>query len=674
LAITVLPSLPGRSVSLPKIARSVRFGAAAMLLGIIVFAVYAPGLSGGFHFDDLSNLSVLGDYGGVNSLQTLVAYLESAVASDLGRPVSMLSFLLNAQTWPADARPFLITNVALHIANTLLLALIVFALLRRAGIEQLRRNALGIAVFSALIWACHPFLVSTTLYIVQRMAMLSAFFSLAAIALYVGVRLRVLSRPEAEPVKAMLAAAGIGLLTLLSVLSKENGALTPLLILVVEFFLIRPLWRQRGDSRWFKWWLLVVLALPALVLALLLLQKAYAIGLFEQVGNRPFTGIERMLAQPLILLYYLYCLFVPQPGYPGLFYDGHPLRLADPGELLPWLGAGALAAGLVLAFRFRTRYPLAAGAFVFFLAGHLMESTVTSLEPIFEHRNYLPSTMLFVPVAAAVLALNRKLVRNVLVVAIPAVLCLFTFSHAALWGEPDDLRVYWAYNNPKSERAQVVAADTLLRAARFDQALALLERANENIPQSAPILATRVIAERKLGIPAEESEALALEAFRQGDFGTHVPKITDSLLKNHFERGEEVMPAEFVGEALDLYIERSDYQHRIYQTNLRANRIQLSLSQNHLRRACEDAEKLLELSARIDIALRLAAHFATHGHYRDALDLLAIARSRLDQPADDRRFPDDWYRREIAGLEDTIDQDIQASNGNGSARKCDLGE
>jgi len=657
---------------LPKRATPIKLAGVVLLLVMAVFAVYAPGLSGGFHFDDLPNLSVLGDYGGIGSLETLFAYIESAVSSDLGRPVSMLSFLVNAQTWPAEAEPFLLTNIALHVANTLLLALIVFALLRRAGIEQLSRNALGIAVFSALIWGCHPFLVSTTLYIVQRMAVLSAFFALAAIALYIAVRVRVLARPEAQPVKAFLAAGGIGLLTLLSVLSKENGALTPLLILVVEFFLIRPLWRQRGDSPWFKWWLLFVLALPAAAVVLILLKEAYGIGLFEKVGMRSFTGMERTLAQPLILLYYLYCLFVPQPGYPGLFYDGHPLRLADPGELLPWLGAGALAAGLVLAFRFRTRYPLAAGAFVFFLAGHLMESGLAALEPIFEHRNYLPSTMLFIPVAAGIMSLNRTLVRNALVVAIAALLCLFTYLHASLWGDPDDLNIYWAYNNPKSERAQIVAADTLLRAARFDQALALLERANENIPQSAPILATQVTAKRRLGIPSDETEELALEAFREGEFGTHVPKITDSLLKNHFEHGEEAMSLEFVKKALDIYINRPDYQHRIYQTSLRANRLRVSLEAGEYSRACNDARALLDLRPGVDLPINLAARFASHTLYHDSLDLLEIARKRLANDTFSARLPAEWYSQEIERLEKVIDQELATESQAVATRQCEF--
>ena len=55
-------------------------------------------------------------------------YITSGTADPTGRPVALLSFLLDAHDWPADPAPFLRTNL-LHLVNATLL----FALLRTLG-------------------------------------------------------------------------------------------------------------------------------------------------------------------------------------------------------------------------------------------------------------------------------------------------------------------------------------------------------------------------------------------------------------------------------------------------------------------------------------------------------------------------------------------------------------
>src|SRR5882724_7676272 len=86
-------------------------------LALMVFAYWAlaPGLSGGFLFDDYVNLPALGAYGPVDNLRTFALYLTSGHGDPTGRPLAMLSFLLEANDWPAIAAPFLYTNVLLHL-------------------------------------------------------------------------------------------------------------------------------------------------------------------------------------------------------------------------------------------------------------------------------------------------------------------------------------------------------------------------------------------------------------------------------------------------------------------------------------------------------------------------------------------------------------------------------
>src|SRR5262249_24083952 len=158
----------------------------------------------------------------------------SGSADPTGRPLALLSFLIDARNWPADPYPFKRTSVLLHLVNGLLL----YALLARLGHSVTtdhaqRRRA---AVLGMSLWLLHPLFVSTTLYVVQREAMLPATFILLGLLGYAkGNDLASHGRRSG----AWLAAVSILACTLLGVLSKANGALLPLLAWVVDSTLLR---------------------------------------------------------------------------------------------------------------------------------------------------------------------------------------------------------------------------------------------------------------------------------------------------------------------------------------------------------------------------------------------------------------------------------------------------
>jgi hypothetical protein len=62
--------------------------------------VYSPGLSGDFLFDDFGNLPVLGATGPVDNWATFWRYITSGNADPTGRPRPLLTFLIDAHTWP----------------------------------------------------------------------------------------------------------------------------------------------------------------------------------------------------------------------------------------------------------------------------------------------------------------------------------------------------------------------------------------------------------------------------------------------------------------------------------------------------------------------------------------------------------------------------------------------
>ncbi len=90
----------------------------------LALAAYWPGLHGGFLFDDFANLPALGSSGPIDNWPAFWRYITSGTNDPFGRPLTLLTFLLDAHDWPADPFPFKRTSLILHLANGALLALL----------------------------------------------------------------------------------------------------------------------------------------------------------------------------------------------------------------------------------------------------------------------------------------------------------------------------------------------------------------------------------------------------------------------------------------------------------------------------------------------------------------------------------------------------------------------
>lgn len=423
---------------------------------------YVPGLAGGFLFDDAVNLDALGNFGRIHDVEGFLRYITSGIADRTGRPIALLTFLLDANSWPTDPYPFKRTNLLLHLLNGILLG-VALALIARA-IHISRHRALVTAVLGAALWTLHPLFVSTTLYIVQRQAMLPATFVFTALSMWLLARERWLASARCWPL--LLVGAVVFASTLLALLSKANGLLLPLLLLAVDACLPRceeePVALRR--ARW------ICLRLPSIaVLGAVFVQIPASI--HSAAVDRNWTLGQRLLTEPRVLFDYIELLWLPRAFTSGLFNDDF---VASTGWLQPWTTLPALlavAVAFVLAFTFRRRVPALSMAVLFFLAGHLIESGPVALELYFEHRNYLPAAMMFWPLA---LWLTRDapplVLRRGLALALPLGLALLTRMSASLWGDPDTQALVWAQKNPESPRAQAYAAQIELALHRTEAA------------------------------------------------------------------------------------------------------------------------------------------------------------------------------------------------------------
>jgi hypothetical protein len=446
----------------------------------ITVLVYWPGLGGDFVFDDFANLPALGRYGGVHDWQSLTWYLTSGIADPTGRPVSLLSFLLDARDWPADPFPFKRTNLLIHLINGGLL----YGLLAKLGHSLCLTpgKACWAAACAAALWMLHPLWASTVLYVIQRQAMLATLFVLLGLHSWIASR-RAFGRGHVA-VGWSLATLAVPVAGLLAGLSKANGFLLPLLISVLELTVLsvpasttsRTIQTagnmarlHAGAASW----------LFARIPSAILLIGIVAEGLRTAAGmpaHRGWTLGQRLLTESRVLQDYLHLLLLPGPQTRGVFADNFPLS-SD--WLHPWTtlpSALALVAMLCLAIRWRHRWPVLSAAALFFLAGHAMESSFIALELYFEHRNYLPSVLLFWPAALWLYGPGKALPwRRCAMVAAPLLLTALTALQAQLWSNPSALAHAWARVNPASARAQSYAAVVDMQSGHTQAAIARLK-------------------------------------------------------------------------------------------------------------------------------------------------------------------------------------------------------
>lgn len=454
---------------------------------LAIALAYLPGLAGGFVFDDFGNLDVLGAFGEVWRWPHFLYYLTSGSADPTGRPIALLSFLLDGSTWPTDPWPFKRTNLVLHLVNTALLAW-TMAHLQRGWLRKTpdAQTSHWVPLVAAALWGAHPFLVSTTLYVVQREAMLPmTFILLALMAWSRGVHLFETGRPLGGWIWSAFC---FGFATVLAGLSKANGFLAPLLAGLCYIYFLRPDAAPGGRRRQSDTAALVCLALPSALLLSYLLYVGWQTWSPAPLPGRDWSLPERLLSQPRALWDYLLRLAIPRAGGGGVFVEGFAVSRSwwEPATTLPALVA--LIAATLAALWLRKRLPIVSFAWLYFLAAHLLESSTIGLELYFEHRNYLPAMFLGWPVAQALLrpGVQRK-VRLALAVTLIAGLLWLTHQRAVVWGDPVLMSALTASHEADSTRAQVAEAQAELERGETTAALARMQQIIGNHPDSVDV-------------------------------------------------------------------------------------------------------------------------------------------------------------------------------------------
>ena len=527
---------------------------------VLTAAIYWPGLSGGFLFDDYPNII---DNQGVQpkhaGIATLVNAALSSPSSEFKRPLASLSFALNYLASGLDPFWMKLTNLVIHLLNGLAVFLLARVLLRcdvqepfaaissksailaqqekddtkadspeKNTLRDIKFHAGIVSVLIAAGWMLLPINLTSVLYVVQRMESIANLFVLLGLLGYVTGRLNMLATQRAANASGQrgkehywgfsLCVSSLIFGTAIGVLAKETAVMLPLYAVLIEWLIFDFRNTNIGRDRRIIGLFLLLLAAP-LVLGLVWLLP----GVLNQAAwdTRDFTLGTRLLSESRIVSSYASWTLLPTPDPLSFYHDNFVIST---GFLKPWttlLGIVFIAFLVALIWWARRRQRLVALGLALFLGCQLLTGTILPLELVYEHRNYFASFGLLlavIPLLAAQgprvkannigmshsgssainVGLPMPLARYVLFACLMLRWTTLTYLTSCAWGNPLRLAQELATRAPDSPRAQYELGRTYIVYSHYDPTSLFTKLAYGPLERSAALPKSSILPEQAL--------------------------------------------------------------------------------------------------------------------------------------------------------------------------------
>ncbi len=486
---------------------------------LLLFLAYSNSFQCTWHFDDYDNI--------VNNSSIQIKELTSDSIKKislgimnsglLSRPIAYLSFSLNYYWGGLDVFGYHVVNFIIHSLSFVFLFLFIFRTLSLPLMkERYEKHAYTIALLSALLWAMNPVQVTAVTYIVQRMASMAALFYIMSMYFYLRFRIAETS------IRATIHIIACIFCAILAIGTKENAVMVGFSIFLYELFFLQGVTEQNAKK------MIKIVVIPICIIGIAGLLFYDFTADMKNYELRPFTMQERLLTEPRVVLYYLSLIFYPLTSRLTLIHDFQISKaLFD-----PWTTAAAILiifSLVVVALVKAKRWPLFSYAILFFFINHAIEGSFLSLEILYEHRNYLPSMFLFVPVATLFIRgmeffFTRKFFFYFLATSMAFLVIVLSVS-VYLWNDTlrDDMTL-WQDNVEKSPRLhhpRQWLAILLLNSGRLEEAHAELVKAEK----------------------AHESGQITSKSMTYGALGEYYLLTgNDDLALEHFQRAVHLHP------------------------------------------------------------------------------------------------------------------------------------
>ena len=397
---------PSRSPPRPSGAEVRFLVAAGLVLSGAVVLTHWPGLSArALFFDDVMYLSgnprVLHPTWS-DAWRLLAEVTEPTTIRGYYEPLPILTLMLDSVLGGSvdDLGPYHRTALLLHVANTLLVAGLVYLLFGRAWV----------AAMVGLLFGLHPLQVESTVWLSQRKTLLGTFFAMWGLILYVRYARR-----------GGWGLYGVCLGTyVLALMSKPTTVPLPAAMLVMDYWPLRRLGRRSALEK-------VPFFILGGVSALVVIVSQGRTAQLDMPGQVGWARIPLILCHNVV--FYLRKIVCPT-GLSAYYPFPEPLGLSHPAVLAGVVGTGVLI--LVLLASLRWTRAVLAGWLFFFLAIFPTMGIVKFTPVIAADRFvYLPLVGLLLPVAWALARLwpaagrvTRLDPRQLAAVAVVGVLAL----------------------------------------------------------------------------------------------------------------------------------------------------------------------------------------------------------------------------------------------------------
>lgn len=397
-------------------------------------------------------------------------------------PLTLLSFALEHALWGLWAPGYHLTNLLLHMAN----ACLVFAVVRRIGCGRTASAA------TALLFGVHPTRVESVAWITERKDVLSLFFLLIAVLLY----LRHLEKGRWGPYLGATAAHAA------SLLAKALGMTLAPLLWLIEW--------GRGDR---MGWRRILNKTPFLALGL----AAGLVTLAAQSGaihrDKTAAVMQNLVLAARAFWFYLGKLIWPT-GLSAIYSYPAEIRVASPGYLAAAAAFVLFLAGTLAVARRRRAWTAAWG---FFLVSWLPFSGLVVYGTHFAADRYLylpalgPFLLVGLGVERAVAATRgRARARNALaIVCAMAVGALMgtTAARCRVWRDSETLFRDVVAKDPRCVFALNNIGVALADQGRYAEAAPYYRKALAIAPAEAVTWANLGVALQALGRLDEALEA-----------------------------------------------------------------------------------------------------------------------------------------------------------------------
>lgn len=443
-----------------------------LAVSIAALLVYFDTINYPFHFDDIPNI------------------VENPRLRDLSnfwppagtRYVGFLSFALNyAIIGGLNAASYHLVNIAVHLANAVLTAALVFTLFRTPALKKAFTDGwtiVAIAMTAALIFAVHPVQTQAVTYIVQRFASLATMFYLLSVVSYLKARLEAGEQGTTRHRGAALYAIAL-FSAVLAMMTKETAFTLPFAIALCEVMFFT------GAFRRFYYVLPFLLTLPLIPLNLMA-SSGYSEDFFGALVEASASAdtISRgayLLTQSRVIVTYVRLLFFP--ARQNLDYD-YPVygSFFEPGVFFSFIFLSALFAFAVWLFarsrRTANGYALLGsfGIFWFFLTLSVESSVIPIKDVIFEHRLYLPLAGAAIGFSSAVFYVSGRLRVGVAValclvlIVVVAPLSIAAYKRNLVWRDGIMLWRDVVEKSPEKDRGYINLGREYAIAGLFDEA------------------------------------------------------------------------------------------------------------------------------------------------------------------------------------------------------------